>query len=60
VMAQSTMNFFKNPLPGSMVEAHARMVNEGRKTGYLEIDLRTDKGDHVARFQALVYFPTEA
>jgi len=56
MMIQSTMSFFKNPPPGTLVEAEARMVHEGGRTGCLNIDLRTAEGDYIARFQAMIYF----
>jgi len=56
VMIQSTMNFFKNPGIEQDLQAEARVVQEGRRTGHLEVDIHDEMGDMLARFQSTIYF----
>ncbi|MBI4773355.1 MAG: PaaI family thioesterase [Deltaproteobacteria bacterium] len=56
VMIQSTMSFFKNPGLEQDLLAEARVVQEGRRTGHLEVDIRDEIGEILARFQSTIYF----
>jgi uncharacterized protein (TIGR00369 family) len=56
ILLHSSIHFFANPAPGSMIEAEARMVHEGEKTGSINIDVRASDGQLLANCQFVVYF----
>ena len=56
VLVHSDIHFLANPAPGSVIEAEARMVNEGEKTGSMNIDVKTGNGRLLANCRFKVYF----
>ena len=56
VLVHSSINFFANPAPGSVMEAEARVVHAGEKTGSLNIEVKGTNGKLLARCQFVIYF----
>jgi acyl-CoA thioesterase len=56
VLVNSNINFFANPKPGSVIQAEARMTHVDEVRGTMVIDIRTGKGQPLARCQAVVFF----
>jgi acyl-CoA thioesterase len=56
VLVHSSINFFANPAPGSVMEAEARIVHAGEKTGSLNIEVKGMNGKLLANCQFVIYF----
>lgn len=56
VLVNSNVNFIANPKPGSVIQAEARMVHVGERTGTMVIDVRTINGEPLARCQSIIFF----
>ena len=56
VLVNSTMNYIANPVLESTVEAEARMIHEGNKSGTMLISVKDSDGKLLAHCQATVYF----
>ncbi len=56
VLLHSSMNFFSNPEPGSVIEAEARMRHEDEANGTMVIDVKTINGKLLARCESIIHF----
>lgn len=56
VLLHSSINFFANPAPGSVIEAEAEMTHEGQETGSMNIEVKSADGRLLAKGQFIVYF----
>jgi len=56
VLLHSSMNFFSNPEPGSVIEAEAWMRHEDEVNGTMAIDVKTINGKLLARCEAIIRF----
>jgi len=56
VLVNSSMNYIANPVLGSIVEAEARMIHEGKTTGTMLISVKNSDGKLLAHCQATIYF----
>ena len=56
VLGNANMNYIANPVLGSTVEAEARMIHEGNKTGTMLVSVKDCDGKLLAHCQATVYF----
>jgi len=56
VLVNSSMNYIANPVLGSIVEAEARMIHEGNKTGTMLVSVKDSHGKLLAHCQATIYF----
>ncbi len=56
VLVHSDINLFANPKPGSVIQAEARMTHVDEIKGSMVIDVRTSKGQPLARCQSVVFF----
>ena len=56
VLIHSSIDLFANPAAGSVIKAEARMVDEGEKTGSMNIDVKISNGQLLANCQSKVYF----
>ena len=56
VLVNSSMNYIANPVLGSIVEAEARMIHEGNKSGTMLVSVKDSDGNLLAHCQATVYF----
>ncbi|MGO9569077.1 MAG: PaaI family thioesterase [Desulfomonilaceae bacterium] len=56
VLVHSSINFFSNPKPGSVIQAEARMMHVDELKGTMIIDVRTSNGEPLARCESTVFF----
>ena len=56
VLVNMSVNYVANPDLGSIIEAEARMIHEGKKTGTMLISIKDSDGKLLAHCQATVYF----
>ena len=56
VLVNFNISFFANPKPGSVIQAEARMTHVDEIRGSMVIDVRTSKGQALARCQAVIFF----
>ena len=56
VLVNMSVNYIANPDLGSIIEAEARMIHEGKKTGTMLISIKDSDGKLLAHCQATVYF----
>ena len=56
VLVNFNISFFANPRPGSVIQAEARMTHVDEISGSMVIDVRTSKGQTLARCQAVIFF----
>jgi acyl-CoA thioesterase len=56
VLLNLSMNYTASPALGTTIEAEARMIHEGNKTGTMVISVRDSDGKMLAHCQTSVYF----
>ena len=56
VLVNFNISFYANPKPGSVIQAEARMTHVDEIRGSMVIDVRTSKGQALARCQAVIFF----
>ena len=56
VLVQSSITFSASPEPGTVIEAEAKMIHEGKTTGTIVIDVHTSNGEPLASCQSVVLF----
>ncbi|MBW1819756.1 MAG: PaaI family thioesterase [Deltaproteobacteria bacterium] len=56
VLLNLSMNYVSSPALGSIIEAEARMVHEGKTTGTMVISVKDRDGKLLAHCQTTIYF----